>query len=366
MTKILIIANHFVTLQAFRSELIGRLLNDGCDVYLSLPASDENKYFEEIGCRVLMASIDRRGVNPVKDLILTWNYYRILRSVKPDIVLSYTIKPNIYGGIACQLTKTPYCPNVTGLGTSVKNPGLLQKLTVFLYKLGLRGASCVFVQNSDNAEFLKTHGIQGAKQRLLPGSGVNLEKNLYRQYPNSNAEIRFLTVGRIMRDKGIDELLACAKEIHSRYPNTKFSLAGMYDDESYTEKIQIAVDAGYLEYLGMRSDVPEMMAQSHCIIHPSYHEGLSNVLLEATACGRPVIASNVPGCRETFDEGLSGFGVEAKSANSLIAAVERFLTLSQEERETMGVHGRKKVEQEFDRKLVVDAYLSEIKRILGE
>lgn len=364
--NILILSNVGSGLYLFRKELLAKLILEGHEVTVAFPRDEYSEKFIAVGCTYVDIQMSRRGMNPIADLKLLWSYMNLMKKREPDVVLTYTIKPNVYGGLACQLTKIPYLANVTGLGTSITNSGLLQKVSLLLYRIGLKGAQCVFYQNKDNKSFMGDHGISGKRTCLLPGSGVNLDSNPYREYPSTDDVISFLTVGRIMKDKGIDELLTCAKDIHTRYPNTKFSLAGMYDDIAYTAKIEEAVTEGYLEYLGIRSDIPELMAKSHCIIHPSYHEGLSNVLLEAAACGRPVIASNVPGCRETFDEGLSGFGVDAKSAESLIHAVERFLTLSQEERVAMGLHGRKKVEQEFDRNLVISAYLEELELLNRE
>lgn len=364
--KILILSNVGGGLYRFRKELISTLHTRGDTVVATFPADGFEEKITSLGCEYIPISMNRRGMNPMADIGLFFSYVKLLQQQKPDVVITYTIKPNVYGGMACQFTRIPYISNITGLGTSIQNAGVLRYITMTLYKLGLHGARCTFFQNNENCKIMERDGGISGYHRLIPGSGVNLEENCYHSYPEETEGIRFLAVGRIMRDKGTEELLACASAIHKKYPNTKFLLAGSYDDPAYEEKINRGVMEGYLDYLGHRSDIHDLMAQSHCIIHPSYHEGLSNVLLEGAACGRPVIASRVPGCQETFDEGVSGLGVEAKNGDSLIAAVEQFLSLSQEAHAEMGRRGRGKIEGQFDRQLVVDAYLEEIDRIYGE
>lgn len=364
--RILILSNHFINLFALRRELIQRLISDGYEMYISLPQDEQNQYFADLGCRILETPLSRRGMNPFQDAGLIFRYIKIMRAVRPNIVFTYTIKPNIYGGIVCRIFKTPYLSNITGLGTSIHNAGLLQKISLLLYRMGLKGAGCVFYQNTANKAFMEQYGVYGQFSRLLPGSGVNLAANPFTEYPSEESGIRFLTVGRIMRDKGIDELLACAKTVHAKHPNVQFDLVGDYDDSAYQEKLKRAEAEHYLHFLGYRTDVPDLIARHHCIVHPSYHEGMSNVLLEAAALGRPVIATNIPGCKEVFEEGVSGFGVQARSAEALTAAVERFLSLSHAEKVEMGVQGRQKVEREFDRALVIQAYLEELQKIEGK
>ena len=210
---------------------------------------------------------------------------------------------------------------------------------------------------------MKQRKIYLGKTILLTGSGVNLEMNRFRKYPEDGRKLMFLTVGRIMKDKGIEELLMCAEKIKERYPNVIFRLVGMFDQEQYRPMVEKAVKKGNIEYLGQRDDVPELMAQSHAIIHPSYHEGLSNVLLESAACGRPIIASDIPGCKETFDNGITGIGFSPKNTQALIEAVEKFIQLPYEKKIDMGMLGRKKVEVEFDRNIVIETYLEEMRKL---
>ncbi len=361
--RILILANSDGGLYSFRKKLLEELVERGYEVFIACP---KGKFYENIlqmGCKIVETATDRRGTNPIKDLKLLSAYKKIIKSVKPFVVLTYTIKPNIYGGLACRKTKTPYLTNITGLGTSIENPGLLQKLVLWLYKKGLKKAECVFFQNQYNLDFLTSKKIVKSRTVLLAGSGVDLEQHPYIDYPESDEEVNFISAMRVMKDKGIMELLDSAKEIKKEYPFVKFTLIGGVDEEKYKEMLEEAGKEGYLEYLGFRKDVDALISASHAMIIPSYHEGMCNSLLEAAACGRPVLATTVPGCRETFDEGVSGFGFSARSAESLTQAIKKFLELSLEDKKQMGLNGRKKMEEEFDRKKVVQTYLEEIEKV---
>ena len=362
--KILILANNSTGLYKLRKELLTKLLGEYSNVYIALPRGSYIEKLQELGCNYIETGFDRRGQNPLGEVRLICKYIEIARKIKPDLVLTYTIKPNIYGGIVCSFFNIPYMPNITGIGTSMQEGSKIRSLLTFLYKLAFRKASCVFFQNTDNMTLFKKTILSNQKTCLIPGSGVNISENAYVEYPDED-KIRFLSVFRIMKDKGIEELLRASKYLNDKYENLVFDLVGTFDDLEYEEEIKALQKAGVINHLGFRKDVCKIMAKSHCVIHPSYHEGLSNVLLEAAACGRPVIASKIPGCQETFVEGVSGIGVEAKSAKSLIEGVGKFLALSYEERAEMGKRGRKHVEKNFDRKIVINKYMEEINRLIG-
>jgi galacturonosyltransferase len=362
--KILILANNDVGLYKFRKELIIKLLKTN-SVFISLPYGEFVDEFVKMGCSFVDTSIQRHGTNPIKDLALKKFYKKMIKDIKPDIVLTYTIKPNVYGGMVCSSLKIPYIANVTGLGNAIENPGLLRKISLYLYKKGLKNASVVFFQNKKNLEYMLENKVINDRYKILPGSGVNIVENKFETYPTEEKTISFLMVGRIMQDKGIFELIAAAKQLKEKYSNLKFVVVGPMDDD-YQETINQAVQDGVISYLGKRNDIHDLMKNSHAIIHPSYHEGMSNVLLEAASCGRPVLATNVPGCIETFDDGVSGISFKPKDVGSLIDAVEKFLNMSLEQKESMGVAGRKKVEKEFDREIVISDYISEINKITKE
>lgn len=361
MGKILILANNDIGLYKFRKELIEELLKDN-DVFISLPDGEFVKELVNLGCEFIDTNISRRGTNPITDLKLMIEYKKILNRVKPDVVLSYTIKPNVYGGMMCRLAKIPYIPNITGLGTAVENGGILQSITIFLYKLALKNASCVFFQNEENAEFINSKGIIKGKQRIIPGSGVNLNHYEVLDYPEDKI-INFLFISRVMKQKGIDQYLDTAQYIRKKYLNTQFHILG-FCEESYEEKLKDVHDKGIIQYHGMQSDVRKYHKISHCTIHPTFYpEGMSNVLLESAACGRPIITTNRSGCREIVDDGVNGYVVEEQNSQDLIEKVEKFLKLSYEEKKQMGLAGRAKVEREFNRQIVVEAYIQQINNI---
>lgn len=361
--RILFLANHDVGLYRFRKELISELLNNN-EVFLSLPKGEFVECLTKMGCHFIETNIARHGTNPLKELKLLRFYKRIIKKIRPEIVLTYTIKPNVYGGIACSRLKVPYISNVTGLGNSIENKGFLQRITLSLYKKGLRNAYCVFFQNEQNMNFMIAKKIIKGNFVLLPGSGVNLEENSYEEYPDQSDSIVFVTIGRIMKEKGIDELLAAAAIIKSEYNNITFKVIGAFDG-AHESIINNAVQKHLIEYLGHRNDVHDIIKKSHATIHPSYHEGTSNVLLETAACGRPILASNVPGCNNTFDE-QSGISFEPKDVDSLVSAIKTFILLPYEKKRQMGIMGRKKMEKEFDRRIVINEYISQINKVKKE
>ncbi len=358
--KILVLANFGMGLYNFRKELLEKLISQNYEVYISLPNDEYVPKLKKLGCKFVETQLERRGTNPFKDIKLLLNYLKMLKRIKPDMVLTYTIKPNIYGGLACSLTKTPYITNITGLGTSVEKKGLIQKITLMLYRFGLKKSSCIFFQNESNQKFFIDNGIVRSKTRLIPGSGVNLKQHKFEEYPVNDEIVRFLFIGRIMKAKGIDELLEAAQIVKGRNSKIQFDLIGGIE-EDYIQELDELEKQDIIKYHGQQEDVHSFIKNSHATILPSYHEGLANVLLESASSGRPVLASKVPGCIETLDEGLTGYGFEVKSVENLVKAILTFTNLPLEQKRAMGIAGRKKMENEFDRNLVINAYLQEIK-----
>ncbi|MBQ3105838.1 MAG: glycosyltransferase family 4 protein [Lachnospiraceae bacterium] len=356
--KVLILSNFANGLILFRGELITELLAEGYSVVISVPEDGKAQVLKEMGARVIFSSLERRGMNPLRDLKLLAEYLCLLGKEKPDMVLTYTIKPNLYGGLACRLRRIPYLVNITGLGTAIENEGLLAKLLLRFYKAAVKRAACVFFQNSENQTYMQSRGIGVKNGCLLPGSGVNLTAHPYEQYPSEKDGIRILAVLRIMKAKGVEEYFQAVESISRSHPHVSFALVGDYEEESrsrYEPMVRELVDKGILKYYGQIDDVAKVMAQSHIIVHPSYHEGLSNVCLEAAACGRPVLTTNVPGCRETVNEN-SGLLFEPGSSRSLIQSIERILQLDARGRAQMGAAGRQYVTERFDRDLVIRVY----------
>lgn len=359
-----LIANDTTFIYNLRREIIQRLLDDGHQVTVICQARSFREALEGMGAQVIDVNTARRGRNVFSDIRLFFAYYRHLRALRPDAVLSNNIKPNVYSGVACRLLRIRHLPNVTGLGTAVETPGRLQKLTTRMYKWGVSGADCVFFQNEENVQFFRARGMLPKKARicLLPGSGVNLQAHQPMDYP-AGEETHFLFVARALKEKGIDLYLDSAQEICSRHRNVTFHVCGMCDDERYIERLRQAEAAGYIRYHGEQKDMVPYLRMAHCLVHPSYYpEGMSNVLLEAAASARPMIATDRSGCRETVDDGVNGYVIPVKDGPALTEALERFLRLTWEERRDMGLAGRAKMEREFDRQTVVDMVMRELER----
>lgn len=363
--RILFAVNHDVVIYNFRLELVEALIDEGYEVHISSPYGERIDELVSLGSIFHEIQISRHGTNPLTEAALLRQYRKLLDDVKPDVVLTYTVKPNIYCGIACQQAGIPYVANITGLGTSIEHGWPLQSLVLTLYRKGLRKAYKVFFQNSANLEFMIKHKVVYGEYDILPGSGVNTDRFAIAEYPTSNTPISFVTIGRIMRDKGTDDLIAAARIIKSRHPEVSFLILGMYDDD-YEKVIQQAIEDGTVTHVTQQFDIRPYVARAHALVHPSWHEGMSNVCLEAASMGRPVIASDIPGCRETFKNGVSGISFEPKNANSLVDALEKFINLPYEEKKVMGLMGRRWVKKGFDRQIVVSKYLEVIEAIERE
>ena len=361
MKKILFMAHGFTGLYYYRRELMQKLILEGNEVYLAISESEDNRLFEEMGCKIIPTVVDRRGMNPLKDLKLILSYIQTLRKLKPDAVLTYTIKANIYGGLACALTKTKCISNVTGLGTSIANGGLLSRLTMALYKIGLRKNYHTFLQNQPNYDlFKKAKIINENNSSIIPGSGVNLEYHKLEKYPEENSPVRLVFVGRVMRDKGAFELFEAAKIIKKKYPEVIFDVIGPLEEDVRPELIKKLNDNGTICYHGSQNDIHPYVAQGWANVLPSYHEGIANVLLEGSACGRPVLATRVTGCKETYIDGETGIGFNVKDSTDLARAIEEFINMPYEEKVSMGLKGRKFVENNYDRNIVIEAYCDKI------
>ena len=355
--KILILANNDVGLYKFRKELIQELLNKGNEVYISLPDGDLVHPLEEMGCRFTDTPLDRRGINPFKDLKLFQTYKKIIKTIKPDTVITYTIKPNIYGGAAARRAKTRYAVNITGLGTAFKKRGIIMSLVIKMYKYALRDAEAVFFENSANRDELVSYGCCGKEKTfVLNGAGVNTEYFGYQPYPH-NEKVKFLFVGRVMKEKGVDELFEAAKRLIDEKYNCFVDVVGPLE-EDYKETLRNFETEGWLKYHGYKEDVRPFIKECDCFVLPSYHEGMANTNLENASSGRPVITSDIPGCREAVIDGISGFLCKPEDADSLYEAMKRMIL--SERREEMGKAGREHMIKEFDKKIIVNKTMSRL------
>lgn len=360
MGRILILSNFSGGLYDFRNETVQALL-DKHEVFISLPDDVKTKELREEGAQIVKTPINRHGINPLEDIKIYLSYRRLMKELRPDLVLTYTIKPNIYGGFCARRQKIPYLVTVTGLGGAFQKNRLFVELIVRMYRAALKKADCVFFQNAENRDIFRKYHIAGRTDRLVSGSGVNLQKHPCEPYPQTE-ETHFLYVGRVMRAKGILEYIEAARKLHS--DKVFFDILGACD-EDYQEMLDGLEKQGIIRQLGFQTQVHPYLAQASAIVVASYHEGMSNVLQEASATGRPVIATDISGCRETFEEGVTGFGFPPGNAEALIRTLERFLALSYEERRRMGLAARAKMEREFDRRLVTAAYVEQVHGILS-
>lgn len=360
--KVLILANHFITLYSFRKELIRRLIEEKHEVYLSLPICDENSFFANLGCKIISTDIDRRGVNPIKDFKLIKQYKKMMKDIVPDIIFSYTIKPNIYGCFVSNRLHIKQICNITGTGGTFLKKNLVATICKILYKSSIKKCYKVFFQNTGDRDFFLKNKLVKNNYDLLPGSGCNLEEHPYFPMPNDRI-VRFIFIGRVMKLKGIEEYLASAKTIKSEFPNTEFLIAGWNEEEKYKSTINEYQTKGYIKYIGFRNDIDEWIKSSHCIILPSHGgEGVPNVLLEGSAIGRACIGSNISGTNDVIKDGITGFLFEVGNVNDLVLTIKKFLKLSYNEKTKMGVFGRKNIEKKYNRNIVVQTYLEELKK----
>lgn len=353
--KILIISNHSYMLYRFRRDLIQALQQDH-QVVLSMPFVGHETDFAAMGLRCIHTDVDRRGINPVRDLKLLLTYWKQLKAERPDLVITYSIKPNIYAGLVCRLLGIPYCANVQGLGTAFQRKGLAQLVTI-LYKVALTRAKTVFFENEGNAgEFLRRKILPREKITVLPGAGIRPEEYPLMPYPEEEP-MRFLYLGRIMKEKGMDELFQAIHRLHGEMGHrVTLDLVGFFDDD-YETRVNELVESGIARFHGFQSDPRPYYAAADCVVLPSYHEGLSNVLLEAAATGRPVITTDIHGCRETVDPEISGFLCPAGDVEGLYARMREMALLPREVRAAMGLAAREKITREFDKRTVVQMTL---------
>lgn len=348
-----------------RKEIIQELIDEDYKVVLVLPYGEKVELLKNMGCEFVdVPMFERRGKKPITEIRLLLYYKKVLRNVKPDVVLTYTIKPNLYGGFICGLLHIPFLANITGLGTAVDSKGMFSSLTKLLYKIGLKYVSQVFVQNDSSFSYLRGNDIVPLhKITRIYGSGVNLKDFIVSKYPTDEV-IKFVFVSRILEAKGIEEYLNAAVKVKKTYDNVEFHVCGLKEND-YKGTLDEKQANGIVIYHGMVDNMENFLKEMHCLVHPSYYlEGLSNVCLEAAASGRPVITTDHEGCRETVINGKTGYIIPIKDSKALANAMIEFIKLSNSEKREMGLSGRKYVESKYDRQIIVKAYLTEIKEIL--
>lgn len=354
--KILVATNHSYMFYRFRKELVEALMREH-EVILSTPFVGHEDDLQAMGLRCINTEIDRRSINPLKDMKLLRTYQKMLDEIQPDLVITYSIKPNIYMGSACKKAGIPYCTNVQGLGTAFEKP-LLSSVVSVMYRSALRKARTVFFENEENAQFfLKRNIISNVQARVLPGAGINLDEYPYVPMQDDGV-CSFLFVGRIMKEKGVDEFFVAAKTLKAEFgERASFDVVGFYED-AYKETVEKLVDDGIVNFHGFQSNVHPFYEKTDCVVLPSYHEGMSNVLLEGAATGRPLITSDISGCREAVEDGVSGYLCKPQDAESLTNVMRKFAKKTFDEQSQMGLCGRALVERKFDKHIVVTQTIS--------
>jgi glycosyltransferase involved in cell wall biosynthesis len=367
---ILIAVNASWNIVNFRKELIAALRANGHQVIVVAPEDEYSPRLRALGVRYIPLKMNSQGLSPAEDLLLLGRYFAILREVKPDLFLGYTAKPNIYGSLAARALGIPVIANITGLGTAFLRQGWLARLVGRLYKVSLRSASTVFFQNPEDRDlFLSDRLVRAARAQLLPGSGVDLDHFHPVEESRADTEVRFLLVARLLRDKGVGEYVEAAQMVRQAYPSSRFRILGFADVQKRNaiaqgETARWTSDQ-LVDYLGHSDDVRPFIAAADCIVLPSYREGLPRVLLEAGAMGKPLIATDVPGCRHVIEDGKNGFLCAPRSPDSLAEAMIRMIQLPVQERKTMGARARRKVELNFDEKIVIERYLAAVREAIG-
>jgi glycosyltransferase involved in cell wall biosynthesis len=369
--RIMLSVNAAWNIANFRTGLIQGLQRAGHEVISVAPDDQAAQSVRQL-CTYVPLVMDKQGMRPDRDLMLMWRYWRLMRQVKPDVYLGYTVKPNVYGSLAAHALGVPVINNIAGLGAVFIQDGWLVKLVRQLYRFALRRSATVFFQNDDDrCLFVEFGMVRPEVAHLLPGSGIDLQKFAMRPPScRSGASMRFLLVARMLWDKGVGEYVEAARALRNAYPDLEFALLGFVDVENPAAisrtQVEAWVSEGVVTYLGVTDDVRPYIASADCVVLPSYREGTPRTLLEAAAMGRPLITTDAVGCREVVDDGDNGFLCEVRSASSLAEAMQRMIQLSASERAAMGQRGRAKMAREFDEALVVKAYLTEIERALAQ
>ena len=355
MSHILLVGNYSLGMFRFRGDLISGLVAAGHRVSVLLPDEEYEDEIKSLGAAFVLTPMDRRGMNPFRDLSLFTLYKRAFRELRPEAVVTYTIKPNIYAGRAAARLGIPFAANITGLGSAFEKPGPLMTLVTLMYRSSLKKAGRVFFENSVNRQlFLDKKIVKNLQTVLLNGAGVNTEDFPLQPFAEktNDQRFRFLFIGRVMREKGIDELLEAMRILRDRDVGCVLDIVGI-TEEDYKEKFADAAAEGWLCDRGFQKDVRPFIAGCDCFVLPSWHEGMANTNLEASSSGRPVITTDIPGCREEVVPGVTGWLVPPKDTAALAAAMENAVSLPREKLAETGAAGRRFVKEHFDKKMIV-------------
>lgn len=375
---IALLTNNDDDVYCFRLELIQAIIQSGYRVLISCPDGPKFEIMEEIGLRrgreyiYDAPPIDRRGTNVAKDIKLIFHYFMLFTRHKPSVVLTYTAKPNVYASLIAHQLHIPVINNVTGLGSVLNDSGIKRRFIMLLFRMAYRRSACIMFQNSANLQFAKDMGWVKGEYKLIPGSGVALSRFPVQDYPDGGNGLEgetvvFNYIGRILKDKGVDDYIEAARRIKAKYPKTEFNIIGFIEPTEihYESELAELSRQGIITYRGPQKDVRSWIKRAHAIIHPStYGEGISNVLLENASSGRLIITTDNPGCRETVENGVTGFIFHGGDVDELVRILERVIhDMTNKNRKQFGLEGRKKVEREFNRDIVIGTYMETISNL---
>lgn len=368
---IVMTANAAWNIWNFRRALVQALIADGHQVTILTPFDDALPALQKLGCRAVPLEMSLKGLNPVEDLKLIRRFGQIFRTEKPDVILSYTIKNNIFGALAARTLPVLFMPNVTGLGTAFLSGKFLRSIAELLYRRAFRTLPVVFFQNDDDRKLFVERGLIWPDQAiLLPGSGVDLEHFLPAPYPTADEPPIFLMIARLLRDKGVVEFVDAARRVKAQRPDVRFQLLGAIAAENRSaidaETLQGWVREGVVEYLGTTADVRPAIAKSSCVVLPSYREGAPRTLIEASAMARPLVSTDVPGCRAVVQDGVTGLLCTPKDARSLADRLNQILDLSVMAREAMGRAGRSRMVRFYDQNILISEVRAAIATATGQ
>ncbi|MFD3001380.1 glycosyltransferase family 4 protein [Pontibacter toksunensis] len=368
--RIALVINTSWNIYNFRRSLIKALLAEGHEVVAIAPKDDYSERLMAAGCRFVPVQMEK-GTNPLTDLKLTWRLFQTYQQVKPDVVLHYTIKPNIYGAIAARWAGIPAINNVSGLGTVFITKDYVSSVALRLYKFAFRYPAKVFFQNEDDRKlFLRNSLVRAGITEVLPGSGINLQEFVPAKEFKRHKPFVFLMVARVLFDKGVAEFVQASKLVQEKYPEVKCQLLGQFDERSRSavkqQQLEEWLATGVIEYVGTTDDVAAIVKKADCVVLPSYREGTPRTLLEAAAMGKPLIATNVPGCREVVEEGVNGFLCRVRSAQDLSEKMLQMLQLEDEDLKRMGNASRQLAVSRFDDRFVIQQYLHAIAEVTGK
>jgi glycosyltransferase involved in cell wall biosynthesis len=372
--RIALVCNTAWAIYTYRRGLLRMLIERGAEVSIIAPRDRTFALMEEMGCKCIELPVASKGTNPRDDLKTLAALYREYRATRPHIVFHYTIKPNIYGTIAAKLAGVPSIAVTTGLGYVFIQHSRTANVAKKLYKFAFRFPREVWFLNQDDRQAFIDQNllVHPGRARLLHGEGVDLDDYAFQPLPRANPQTEgffFILIGRLLWDKGVAEYVEAARRIRAKYPFVRFQLlgpAGVDNPSAITPgEVHAWQREGVIDYLGEATDVRAFIGNADCVVLPSYREGVPRTLMEASAMGRPIVATNVPGCREVVEDGVTGFLCEAKNADSLTQHIERMLLASHAQRAQMGVSGRAKVVQEFDENAVIERYKGTIRAVTG-